>query len=316
MSEIRTWARYWARFDPDRSALLFERRNLTWGQLNNSCAQLAAGLAAEGLRKGDRVGCLIHNAPEHFEVLLACARLGVIFVPLNPMLTSRELREVIADAELTALVTESAFSKVLETISDELSANHTYFIDTISENKRSLDELRSHGTLDASSGVTDEDPAMICYTSGTTGRSRGAVLTHGNLTGVAASAINIDDLTHQDRAIVAAPLAFTGAGGCFAIPILYCGGSIVIRQKLVPAEILDDIERNGVTFIGVVPLILERLAAEADFAERDLSGLRVVKSGGSPVPEHLIRLYQSRGVGMVNAYGLTEGAGLNLELQP
>jgi fatty-acyl-CoA synthase len=89
----------------------------------------------------------------------------------------------------------------------------------------------------------------------------------------------------------------------------------MIRHEFVPARVLDDIEGNGVTFIGVVPLILERMAAEPDFARRDLSGLRVAKVGGATVPEHLIRIYNDRGVGLVNAYALTEGSGLNLELQ-
>lgn len=86
------------------------------------------------------------------------------------------------------------------------------------------------------------------------------------------------------------------------------GGSLVIRHEFVPARVLDDIEDNGVTFIGVVPLILERMAASPDFGERDLSGLRVAKVGGATVPEHLIRIYTDRGVGLVNANAFAEGS--------
>jgi acyl-CoA synthetase (AMP-forming)/AMP-acid ligase II len=163
--------------------------------------------------------------------------------------------------------------------------------------------------------VGPADPMLICYTSGTTGRSKGAVLTHANLEAVASGAIAFDALTRDDRAIVTVPLAFTGASVSVAVPFLRCGGSLVIRHEFVPARVLDDIEDNGVTFIGVVPLILERMAASPDFGERDLSGLRVAKVGGATVPEHLIRIYTDRGVGLVNAYALTEGSGLNLELQ-
>jgi fatty-acyl-CoA synthase len=312
---MSSWARYWAKFGADRPALLFEGRDLTWGQLEHSCSQIAAGLRQLGLRKGDRLGCLLRNAPEHFEVLLACARLGVIFVPLNPLLTERELRELGGDAELTAVVTDSAFVDVLGPLEELVGTGRIFFAGAVPEQGRALDELRGHGLLKHGDDIAPGDPAMICYTSGTTGRSRGAVLTHGNMAGVAMSAMCIDGLTYQDRAIVTVPLAFTGAGVSFAVPMMACGGSIVIRQELVPSMVLDDIEHNGVSFIGVVPLVLERIAAEPDFAERDLSGLRIAKSGGAAVPEHLIRLYQSRGVGMVNAYGLTEGSGLNLELQ-
>ncbi len=315
MSGMSSWASYWARFGADRPALIFEGRDVTWGQLEDSCAQIAAGLLQEGLRKGDRLGCLVRNTPEHFEVLLACSRLGVIFVPLNPLLTARELREAAGDAELAAVVTDPSFVDVLGPLEELVGASRIFFVGTPPDQGRALDALREHGYQRAELDIVASDPAMICYTSGTTGRSRGAVLTQGNMTGVAVSANAIDGLTYRDRAIVTVPLAFTGAGVSFAVPMMYCGGSVVIRQELVPSLVLDDIENNGVSFIGVVPLVLERLAAEPDFADRDLSGLRIVKSGGSAVPEHLIRLYQSRGVGMVNAYGLTEGSGLNLELQ-
>ena len=315
MSGMSGWVRYWARFGADRPALIHEGGTVTWGRLESSCAEIAAGLLAEGLRKGDRLGCLIRNAPEHFEVLMACARIGVVFVPLNPLLTTRELREAATDADLGAVVTDHTFVDVLGPLEEVVGASRIFFVGTPPDQGRALDVLRQHGEVRREDDIRDSDAAMICYTSGTTGRSRGAVLTHGNMAGVAASAISVDGLTYHDRAIVAVPLAFTGAGVSFAVPLMRCGGSILIRRELEPARALDDIEHHGVTFIGVVPLVLERLAAEPDFAERDLSGLRIVKSGGAVVPEHLIRLYQSRGVGMVNAYGLTEGSGLNLELQ-
>lgn len=315
MSGMSSWASYWARFGADRTALISEGRDMTWGQLEDGCAQIAAGLLEEGLRKGDRLGCLIRNAPEHFEVLLACSRIGVICVPLNPLLTAHELREVAGDAELTAVVTDPTFVDVLQPLEELVKASRIFFVGSAPEQGRPLEDLRTRGLLRTEADIVASDPAMICYTSGTTGRSRGAVLTQGNMAGVAASAEAIDGLTYRDRAIVTVPLAFTGAGVSFAVPMMHCGGSIVIRQELVPSQVLDDIEHNGVSFIGVVPLVLERLAAESDFGDRDLSGLRIAKSGGAAVPEHLIRLYQSRGVGMVNAYGLTEGSGLNLELQ-
>jgi fatty-acyl-CoA synthase len=311
---ISRWASHWARFGADRPALLFEGRDRSWGQLEEGCARLAAGLLAVGVRKGDRVGGLMQNAPEHFEVVLACARIGAIFVPLNPLLTTRELAELAGDAELSAVVTDDSFVGVLAPLEEQVGAERIFFVGTPPEQGRALEELHRHGALRDDLDVQPSDPLMICYTSGTTGRSRGAVLTHANMDGVATSAACVDALSHHDRAIVPVPLAFTGAGVSFAIPLLRAGGSIVIRRGLVPEQLLADIEQEGVTFIGVVPLVLERMAADPSFEERDLTGLRVAKSGGAPVPEHLIRLYQSRGVGLVNAYGLTEGSGLNLEL--
>ncbi|MDT9591650.1 AMP-binding protein [Nocardioides zeae] len=315
MTGISQWARHWARFGAERPALLADAGGRTWGELERGCAEVAAGFHAVGVRHGDRVGGLMRNAPEHFEVVLACARIGAVFVPLNPLLTAGELRDVAGDADLAAVVTDTAFLGVLGVLEELVGAERVFFVGEVPELARGFDELRGHGRLERDLDVSPEDPLMICYTSGTTGRAKGAVLTHANMEGVAASAIAVDALGYADRAVVTVPLAFTGAGVSFAIPFLRCGGSILVRDGFDPARLLDDIEHHGVSFVGVVPVILERLAAEPGFADRDLSGLRVAKAGGAAVPEHLLRLYHDRGVGLVNAYGLTEGSGLNLELQ-
>jgi len=314
MAGISSWARFWARYGADRVALVHEDGDRTWGQLEESCARLAAGLLATGVRKGDRVGGLLRNGPDYIEVILGCARIGAVFVPLNPLLTGLELRVLAEDAGLSALVTDASFTSVLGPLDELIGASHIFFAGEPPALGRSLDDLHQHGTVRDDGDVGPADPMLICYTSGTTGRSKGAVLTHANLEAVAAGAIAFDALTRDDRAIITVPLAFTGASVSVAVPFLRCGGSLVIRPEFVPGRVLDDIER-GVTFIGVVPLILERMAAEPGFGQRDLSGLRVAKVGGAPVPEHLLRLYGERGVGLVNAYALTEGSGLNLELQ-
>lgn len=228
MAGVSQWPRYWSRYQATRPVLLSESRDLTWGELERGCAELAAGLRALGVVKGQRVGGLMRNAPEHFEVVLACARIGAIFVPLNPLLTSVELRDLAIDAELSALVTDDSFCFVLASLEELVGSDRIFFVGQAPPGACSLDELRRHGQVDDDEEVEPEDALMICYTSGTTGRSKGAVLTHANLEGAAASAMAVDALTCADRAIVAVPLAFTGAGVSFAIPMLRCGGSMVI----------------------------------------------------------------------------------------
>ena len=315
MTGISSWARFWARYGPDRPALVHEDGNRSWGELEEHCAALAAGFLAAGLRKGDRVGGLLRNGPAYIEAVLGCARIGGIFVPLNPLLTASELRMLAEDAGLAALVTDASFTAVLGPFDELIGAERIFFAGDPPDGGRPLAELLGHGSVSGDGDVHGSDPIMICYTSGTTGRPKGAVLTHANMAAVAAGAIAFDALTRDDRAIITVPLAFTGASVSVAMPFLRCGGSMVIRHQFGPALVLDDIERGGVTFIGVVPLILERMAAEPDFYQRNLAGLRVAKVGGAPPPEHLIRIYNDRGVGLVNAYALTEGSGLNLELQ-
>jgi fatty-acyl-CoA synthase len=289
-------------------------RTVTWGELEEHCSRLAGGLAGLGVSKGGRVGGLMQNAPEHFEVVLACARAGAIFVPLNPMLTPAELREQAEDAELDALVTDSSFAAAAGSLEHVVGPARTFFVDAPPEGGRALAELRAGAAIRDDAGVDMADPLFICYTSGTTCRAKGAVLTHGNCEGLAVSVMAADGLRPHDRALVTVPLAFTGAGVSFAMPILHCGGSLLIRDAFDPEAVLDDVERRDVTFIGVVPMVLERIAAVPDFERRDLSRLHVAKVGGASVPESLLRLYQDRGVPLVGAYGLTEGTGCNLEL--
>jgi fatty-acyl-CoA synthase len=315
VSGISSWARFWARYGADRPALVHPGADRTWGQLEEACAHLAAGFLAAGLRKGDRVGGLLRNAPEYIEVILGCARIGAVFVPLNPLLTASELRILAEDSGLSALVTDASFVSVLGPFDELIGAERIFFAGAPPAAGRSLQDLHEHGAVRDDRDVGSQDPMLICYTSGTTGRPKGAVLTHGNLEAVASGAIAFDALTREDRGIITVPLAFTGASVSVVMPFLRCGGSLAIRHEFVPARVLDDIERGGVTFIGVVPLILERMAAEPDFGTRDLAGLRVAKVGGAAVPEHLLRIYTERGIGLVNAYALTEGSGLNLELQ-
>ncbi|HEY2286446.1 MAG TPA: class I adenylate-forming enzyme family protein [Streptosporangiaceae bacterium] len=237
-------ARFWARYGADRVALVHEGGDRTWGQLEERCSRLAAGFLAAGLGKGDRVGGLLRNGPEYIEVILGCARIGAIFAPLNPLLTASELRVLAGDARLSALVTQASFTSVLDPLDELIGAGRIFFAGAPPAMGRPLDELCQHGTVPGDRDVSGADPMLICYTSGTTGRSKGAVLTHANLEAVAAGAIAFDALTRDDRAIITVPLALTGASVSVAVPFLRCGGSLVIRPEFAPARVLDDIERG------------------------------------------------------------------------
>jgi fatty-acyl-CoA synthase len=156
----------------------------------------------------------------------------------------------------------------------------------------------------------------MCFTSGTTGRSKGAILTHRNIEAMASGAIAFDRLTTNDRAIVTVPVAYNGGGVSVPLPLLKAGGSLLIRKEFDPARMLSDIARHAVTTIGMVPVIGERMAQEPGFDAADLSTWRVARCGGTIVPEPLLATYQARGVQLSSAYGLTEAGGYNLLLPP
>lgn len=303
----------WARELADVPVLLFEGQATTWSELNERGARVAGGLAAAGIRKGDRIGLLLRNQPAFFEVLLACARIGAVLVSLNIRLIARELAEIAADCDPAALVTEEAFAGVLGGLADVIPASRTYFVGSTVAGGRSYDELAGADPREPAVNAPD-DPFLIQYSSGTTGRAKGVVLTHGSVAGTVESEVECDRLTASDRVAMPVPLAFTGSLVSTSIPFLYAGGSILLEQELVPEALLEHVEHDGVTFLGAVPVVFQSMANCAGFERADLSNLRVAKSGGAPVPESLLRTYQAKGVQMVGAYALTEGGGINTQL--
>jgi fatty-acyl-CoA synthase len=180
---------------------------------------------------------------------------------------------------------------------------------------RSYDELRGAEHADAGDvAVRGSEPALLLFTSGTTGYPKGALLSHDGVAAIAHASISCDGLSPRDRMVLGMPLAFTGALVTQLVPIVAAGCSMVLRDTIDGDQLLDDIERYGITYSYGVPLFYERMARSPGFAEADLSTLRGAKSGGAPIAPWLLDTFNARGVAMVAAYGLTEAGGLSLQL--
>src|ERR1700753_3380967 len=147
MGGIGRWVSYWGRYGAERTALGHHDGDRTRGQLEDSCARLAAGFAAAGLRKGDRVGGLLRNAPEYIEVILGCARIGAVFVRLTPLLTASELRILAEDSGLSALVTDASFVSVLGPFDELIGAERIFFAGDPPAGGRALRGLLEDGAM-------------------------------------------------------------------------------------------------------------------------------------------------------------------------
>jgi fatty-acyl-CoA synthase len=314
MIHLGDWTAYWARRTPDAEAIIEPHRRRRWSYRELDCRanRLARALQREGVKKGDRVALLALNRAEHFELFFACAKLGALFAPLNWRLAAPELDAVLADAEPSFLFYDEPGAPLAAALTSTVPR---VALDAPSAGGRpwesllagaSDDALASLNDADASKSVSLEDPIMICYTSGTTGRPKGALLSHRQLVFNALSTDQAIGISSRDSTLVFMPLFHTGGLNCLATPLLHYGGKVVVMPGFDAEEALELAERERVTLQMGVPTIFQMLAQSPSFARRDLSSARMALCGGAPCPLELIEIYRARGVLFRQGYGLTE----------
>jgi fatty-acyl-CoA synthase len=305
-----------ATLSPARTALTFRDEQWTYAELNQLVNRVANGLHALGVNPGDRVGFLGLNHPRFFFTLFATAKLGAIFVPLNFRLTGPELTFIIGDAGLHTLVYEEHFASIIDEIRADLPVRELV-CGSPQQGVRSFEDLQ-HDQRDADLDypVEGNDIAWIMYTSGTTGRPKGAMLTHDNILWNNINASLAYDGLAEDRTLAVAPLFHIGGLNVTPIGSLWKGASVVVEQMFEPGLVLELIEKHRITTMFGVPAMFLFMAQHPDFATRDLSSLRMLVVGGAPVPEKLIKTYEARGVPMLQGYGLTETAPFSCFLPP
>lgn len=305
---IAELVRYWARWRPDHSAIIHNDEHTSWAELDARSDAIARGLRSAGIVKGDRVGLLMTNRLEAPLVTIACLKLGAIFVPLNFRLTAPELLPLLQDAECSLVVTEAAHV-------DQLALAH----DTLGFKIYSVDggDVASFVDLEDETGpvpvedIALTDAAFICYTSGTTGQQKGALLTHGGAMYPGMAKNLAEGLTWRDKILVAVPFVFTGAViSCFIQFTVNAGGTMVLESDFNIDRYLHVIEKHRVSVATTVPVIWERLMRSPDFARADLSSMISAAAGGAPVSVDLIEAYRAKGIAMIQSYGLTEASGL------
>jgi fatty-acyl-CoA synthase len=295
---IGSWTARRARKTPDRVAIEHLDRTYTYRELHERVLRLAHVLRGLGLQRGDRVAYLGPNHPALLETLFAAGRLGAVFVPLNTRLAGPELAWQAADAGAKVLVhgalpaADDVDVPVRITVGDELDA-----LLAAAPDAEPPDEP-----------VTLDDPCIIMYTSGTTGRSKGAVLSHGNITWNSINVLVDTDLAGDEVTLVVAPLFHTAGLNMNCLPTLLKGGRVILEPAFDPGRVLALIQQRGVTLMFAVPAMYNVIANHPDWPDADLSSLRTIMCGGAPVPENTIRTYLARGLAFVQGYGMTEAA--------
>jgi fatty-acyl-CoA synthase len=297
-----------AAFAPDKPAIHFEGTTLTYAAFAARIEQTAKALRdAFAVSKGDRVAILSLNRPDYLVLLYACARLGAMLVPLNSRLAVAEQSFILSDASVKVLFLEPAFAAILPAIEKNLPAAAIVGLDFTPANGASFDAVLSQARGDDPHTRGDLScPLLIVYTSGTTGRPKGAVLRQEALLWNGVMSQHMHALTSDDHVLTVLPFFHVGGLNIQTTPALHHGATVTIHTRFAPETALAAFERDRPTLTVLVPATIQALSDHSAWATTDLSSLKAVSTGSTIVPPHLIERFVARGVPVLQVYGSTE----------
>ena len=310
---VGEWTTKWAELYPDEPWVKCGDQIFTRREFNRRVNQTARALQSLKITKGDRIAGLLANGHEFLEILFACSKIGAVMVPLNFRLAPPELGYILRDCEPRILFYSPEFLSAVETLRGRAPS----VCDFICERAGGCKEDREFGSWTGSfpgeepevqDEITLEDSQFIMYTSGTTGKPKGAVLTHGNTQWNGVNAVVLYGFTKEDVSLTAAPLFHIGGLSASATPQLYVGGRLVIQRFFNPAETLKLIGKEKINTMFGIPIMFQFMALVPEFATTDFSSVKFFIAGGAPCPKSLIEIYFKKGVVFNQGYGLTETA--------
>ncbi|MHB1044354.1 MAG: acyl-CoA synthetase [Eubacteriales bacterium] len=305
-----------ARYHSNRTAVVFGDRRLTFAGVHKRSNQAARALAQLGVAKGDRVGVLLPNCPEYIETDFALAKSGFVRLPLNARLSRGEYSYIINDAEASTLVFGSEFLDTIESIRPELTTVKHYIMvgGAGASFAHHYQDMLLQPDDDVCVPVADDDSFQILYTSGTTGRPKGAVTTYrSRLATLATSLIDELKVSSCDVMLTAASLAH--GGGTKILPHFIQGAVNVLLKKFTPEGFCRVVEKERVTTTWLVPTMIGMLLEYPDLKKYDLKSLKTVFYAAAPMPvAKLRRAMETFGNVFVQVYGLSEAPNPDLLL--
>jgi fatty-acyl-CoA synthase len=295
-------------FAPDKPAIRFDGETLSYAAFNARIEQTARALKSElGVGRGDRVAILSLNRPDYLVLLYACARLGAMLVPLNWRLAVVEQLFILSDAAAKVLVLEQVFAAVVPALSERLPETTIIGFDFTPQAGRTFDALLMQAQGDGRNPHTDLScPLLIVYTSGTTGRPKGAVLRQEALLWNGVMSQHMHGLTSDDHVLTVLPFFHVGGLNIQTTPALHQGATVTIHSRFTPDATLATIARDRPTLTVLVPTTIQAVSDHPGWATADLSSLKAVSTGSTIVPQNLIDRFVARGVPVLQVYGSTE----------
>jgi acyl-CoA synthetase (AMP-forming)/AMP-acid ligase II len=293
--------------NPDGEALVCGDRRMTWREVARASAGVAAGLRKMGLQRGDRVALLLGNRIEFVLAMLGAAHLGIVTVLLGTRQQKPEIAFVLADCGAKLLIHEATLADRLPDARDIPDLMDRICVDD-DERVSQFSRVADNAPLREPAEVSEQDTAMILYTSGTTGRPKGAMLAHCNVVHSAMIFASCLRLTTADRSIAAVPLAHVTGVVANIMTMVRCAGALIIMAGFKAAEYLKVAARERVTYTVMVPAMYNLCLLQPDFDSYDLSSWRIGGFGGAPMPVATIEKLNVEipGLELMNCYGSTE----------
>lgn len=297
---------------PDKTAVVFEGKRYTFREVNERINRLIQGLDRLGVKKGDGVGILAYNSSAHVEAF-GIAKGGRICVPLNYRSVGRELAYLIQNSEVNTLLVEKEFVDLVNSVRAELPGVKNYIcLDAKVEGMLNYEDLlRSASPEEPRDPVAPEDPCILFYSSGTTGRPKGAIHTHKSI--IAEANIPHREISSNDTALCVMPFFHVGGSAAHMIPAFSYGATIVIQKKFDETQVLEAIQKEKVTYVYLVPAMIIRVLEHPRLRTYDLSSLRSLAYTGAPMPiEALKKGIECLGPVFIQFLGQTETLDLTI----
>ncbi|MBI4297642.1 MAG: long-chain-fatty-acid--CoA ligase [Chloroflexi bacterium] len=304
---------------PDKPAMVFEGKRLTYGQVMERVNRMANALAGLGVAKGDRVAILQVNCPEYVEAYFATTKLGAIFVPLNFRSKQDELSYMIANSESKACFAGARYFDLVDAMRPAL-ASVKHFISIEGKRKGMLfydDLLAKSSPDDVVTDIQDEDLTILMYTAGTTGVPKGVPLTHNMFSVYVLGNVNPADPDTVESNLLTVPL-YHVAGAQAMMAAIYGGRTLVMMRQFEVDGWLELATKERVDRAMLVPTMLKRVIDHPNFGKYDLSNMKVITYGAAPMPFEVIKkaIEVMPWVRFINAFGQTETASTITMLGP
>jgi len=287
----------------------------SWTNLNDLANKCSHTLSSLGVKQGDRVALLMHNSIEFAALFFGAAKLGLVIVPLNTRLTASELAFILSDSGTHALIFDPEFAETVNTIriSDEHPLTIGSYVQTTDHELHNDDHCLA-SLLDTASNEEpeiiggDHDNLFIMYTSGTTGMPKGVVHSHESIMWAGLCWANTVESRYQDRILLPLPMFHVAA----LTAVIFCavrGVTLVSMPNFDPSEFWRLLVKEKITIGASVPAILNFMRQVPEFEKLDAPDFRFFITGAAPMPETLTRLYNDKGMEVIQGYALTESGG-------